>query len=24
VTKFSQNDKIPLCCIVHMVYFHMQ
>ena len=21
VTKFSQNDKIPLCCIVHLVYF---
>ena len=21
VTKFSQNDKIPLCCIVHVVYF---
>jgi len=20
VTKFTQNDKIPLCCLVHMVY----
>jgi len=21
VTKFYQNDKIPLCCIVQVVYF---
>jgi len=21
VNKFSQNDKIPLCCIVHVVFF---